>query len=297
MAAPERTGSSVLSQIMKPNGTAEASNTNNASIRVDQRKSRSIANATLQLLIKSISPIILKLGPPQPPGSPRLTPHKSAQDLCPIVETQLENIWIYTFINDSAGIALPKTTQAILLCWRVFKTLRLKNIGCYIRSLPTIQLRNPFRICGDFTRHWSLEKKKEGRWITLMGDSAGANIALTLDIYAATMFLNSSVEGCSVLRNVLAICPPTDLRNQIPGIDSIAHKDPVLSRKIIEDAASAWLGDWSRSDPQLSPIFADLGALKHANIKVDGIIAGHDALTPDAILFREHLADVRAVRN
>lgn len=78
----------------------------------------------------------------------------------------------------------------------------------------------------------------------------------------------------------------TDLRNENPEIDSIGHKGPILSRSIIGGASATWKGDWLLSDPQISPIFADLSVLRRANIKVDGVIAGLDISGPDALLFR-----------
>jgi acetyl esterase/lipase len=47
----------------------------------------------------------------------------------------------------------------------------------------------------------------------------------------------------------------------------------------------------SSSDPRLSPVLADLSLFRRAGIKVDGVTAGHDVLTPDAIVFRKKLAD------
>jgi acetyl esterase/lipase len=81
------------------------------------------------------------------------------------------------------------------------------------------------------------------------------------------------------------------LRNGNPEIDVLIHKDPILSRKIIDDAANVWHGEWPVSDPRLSPLLADLSVFQRANIKVDGVTAGYDVLTPDAILFRERLAE------
>jgi acetyl esterase/lipase len=52
-----------------------------------------------------------------------------------------------------------------------------------------------------------------------------------------------------------------------------------------------WKGDWDLSDPRISPILADLRAFRRAGIKVDGLTGGHDVLTPDALLFRDKLAE------
>ena len=126
-----------------------------------------------------------------------------------------------------------------------------------------------------------------------MGDSSGGNIALVLAIYAASAYLQEIAENaqgsiCPV-ESILVISPATDLRNENPQIDVINTKDPILSRKTIEEVASGWAGEWSLSNPKISPILADLELLKRANIKVDGVTAGHDVLGPDAILFRKRL--------
>jgi hypothetical protein len=54
--------------------------------------------------------------------------------------------------------------------------------------------------------------------------------------------------------------------------------------------ATSWKDDWPLSDPKISPILADLELLNQANIKVDGVIAGHDVLGPDAV-FRKELGE------
>jgi acetyl esterase/lipase len=50
-------------------------------------------------------------------------------------------------------------------------------------------------------------------------------------------------------------------------------------------------GDRQLSDPRLSPILADLSCLIQGKIKVDGVIALHDVLSPYAIEFVHKLAD------
>jgi len=132
--------------------------------------------------------------------------------------------------------------------------------------------------------------------ITLMGDSAGGNIVLVLGIYAATRWLAAKQAGegkkiCPV-QNIFAICPATDLRHQHPEIDEKESKDPVLTRKIIEEVADAWRGDWELSDPRISPVLADLEVLKRAEIKVDGVVGGYDCLAPEGVQFRDKLAEI-----
>jgi len=85
--------------------------------------------------------------------------------------------------------------------------------------------------------------------------------------------------------------PATDLRNLNSDIGPADHQDPLLSRKTIEEVALEWKGDWDLSDPRISPTLADLTVFRRAGIKVDGLTGGHDVLTPDALLFRDKLAE------
>jgi len=125
--------------------------------------------------------------------------------------------------------------------------------------------------------------------ITFMGDSAGGNIALVLGLYAASEALKEGIE-CPV-RNIFAISPAVDHRNENPEIDAVAPHDSILSRKVIEEVSEGWKGAWSPSDPRVSPILANLGLLRRANIKVDGVVGKYDVLSPDALHFRNLLAE------
>ena len=122
-----------------------------------------------------------------------------------------------------------------------------------------------------------------------MGDSAGGNIALVLGLYAASEALKEGIE-CPV-RNIFAISPAVDHRNENPEIDAVAPHDSILSRKVIEEVSEGWKGAWSPSDPRVSPILANLGLLRRANIKVDGVVGKYDVLSPDALHFRNLLAE------
>jgi acetyl esterase/lipase len=140
--------------------------------------------------------------------------------------------------------------------------------------------------------HTLAEQSKRERWrITLMGDSSGANLALLLGIYSASEFLTGNEAEVCPLQNIMVMSPPTDLRNQNPDIDVIDHGDPILSRKVIEDVATGWRGEWQLSDPRISPLLADLSGYRLAKIKVDGVVGKNDVLAPDAILFRRRLSE------
>jgi len=283
--------------------------TKQSSIKVDVRDSRSGYNSVLQKVIKSVSSLILKEGLAQPEGSALLVPHKAAEKICHIRKAQIEGIWVYTFAKPGAGATPdtpkhnlyyfngggfrgPATKEHWLLCAEM--CLKLPQYVIHLVSYPLGPKNTAPTALPQLQKMYdtlSSEARRQGSTITLMGDSAGANIALVLGMYAASSFLeNPTGEVCS-LRNIVAICPPTDMRNGNPEIDILLPKDPILSRKVIDGAADIWHGEWPVADPRLSPLLADLSVLRRANIKVDGVTAGFDILTPDAILFRDRLAE------
>ena len=87
----------------------------------------------------------------------------------------------------------------------------------------------------------------------------------------------------------MAKCPAVEHRNRNPHIDTIDLIDPILSRKGFEEVSHGWKGEWQLSDSRLSPILADLNLFKQASIKVDGVIALYDLLSPDAVRFVRRL--------
>jgi acetyl esterase/lipase len=286
-----------------------------SSIRVQHRDDRSILDATTQALLKPFASLILKPPHTTYTGSPRLTPPKAAEKICHVEEKLVEEMRIYVLspLGDrgeekrpdvphklyyfaGGGFRGPANKGHWALCAEL--CLKLPQYEINLVSYPLVpespasttipHLENVYRALAQRSREQKFR-------MTFMGDSAGGNIALVLGIYAAAEYLRESAENtqgsvCPV-ENVLAICPATDLRNENPGIDAIDQKDSLLSRKAIVEVAVGWIGEWSLSDPRVSPILADLELFKRANIKVDGVIAGYDVLAPDALLFRKKLGE------
>jgi acetyl esterase/lipase len=122
--------------------------------------------------------------------------------------------------------------------------------------------------------------------VTLMGDSAGGNVALSLAFWYAKRMLEEGARP-GVLKNVVVISPPTDLRNQNPAINEADKHDPILTKDLIESVAVAWAGDLPRDSPEVSPLLDDISAMKSAGIKIHGVVGTYDVLAPDAMKFRE----------
>lgn len=286
-----------------------------SSIRVQHRNDRSLLDATTQALLKPFASLILKPQETNYTGSPRLTPHKSAEKICHVEEKLVDEMRIYTLfpLGDrgenrrpdvphklyyfaGGGFRGPANKEHWALCAELCSKLPQYEINLVSYPLvPESPASTTIPHLENVYRTLARESREQNFRMTFMGDSAGGNIALVLGIYAASEFLREyadSAQGsvCPV-ENILAICPATDLRNQNPAIDATDPKDSLLSRQAIEEVAVGWIGEWSLFDPRVSPILADLELLKRANIKVDGVIAGYDVLAPDAVVFRNKLAD------
>ncbi|CZR67086.1 uncharacterized protein PAC_16985 [Phialocephala subalpina] len=279
-----------------------------SSIRVTCRENRSAANAAVQHIIKPFASLILRPGSGEPKGSPRLNPHKHAERICKIRESQTEDTWIYTFENPleserrtppahkiyyfaGGGFRGVPEKEHWLLCAELSMKLPEYEINLVSYPLaPNSPASHSFAHLERLYDALAERSRKENFRVTLFGDSSGGNIVLVLGLYAASKYLQSPSGQCPV-ETIMAMCPATDLRNENPDIDVVDPRDPILSRKTTTEVAHGWKGELSLSDPRVSPILADLSAFRKAGIKVDGVTAGNDVLTPDAILFRKKLGE------
>ena len=139
--------------------------------------------------------------------------------------------------------------------------------------------------------------------IIFAGDSSGANIALCLTLH----ILNKDAKAPAP-HSLMLISLPADLRNINPDMQALNKYDPVLTVPFVKSTARAWCGGVRDAvdkplpqgaipfdDPCVSPLLADVSIFARRGIQVHGIIAGHDVLAPDAILFRKKL-DAAGVR-
>lgn len=227
---------------------------------------------------------------------------------CQVTELQVEDTWIYSFSSTSAeptkklhkifyfaggGFRGVPTKQHWALCAEFSRQLPEYEINLVSYPLvPNTPATEAIPHLECLYRRWEHDAKEEGWTMTLMGDSSGGNIALVLGIYGATRWLADPKTPKCAVESIFAVCPAADLRHQNPEIDTKALKDPLLSRKTIEGVAAGWAGEWSLSDPRISPTLADLAVLQRANIKVDGVLGGYDVLAPEGAQFREKLAEV-----
>ncbi|KAJ1327023.1 epsilon-lactone hydrolase [Microdochium nivale] len=170
----------------------------------------------------------------------------------------------------------------------------------------------------DATASGSVGLGRQRRRISLMGDSSGGNIALSLGMWWATqlggtgMPIDTDVDTPptpGLLRAVYAISPVVDMRDTNPDIDAADKLDPLLTKVLTEEVAAAWSGTptspataattpttamataaLARDDPSISPVCHDAAVfvnLAAQGIRVHGIIGTDDCLAPDALLFQQ----------
>lgn len=112
--------------------------------------------------------------------------------------------------------------------------------------------------------------------VALVGDSAGA--ALALDLALTLPEMNVSSPAALVL-----LSPFLDLTLSGASIGANARKDPMISRRMSEFGAHAHAGDLRRSDPRISPLFADLTGLPPILIQV----GSDEILLDDSVRFAD----------
>jgi len=117
--------------------------------------------------------------------------------------------------------------------------------------------------------------------LVLMGDSAGANMALVVSLMAAR-------EGLPKPAGLVLISPPTDLSLANPAIHEVEKLDPWLGVPGAEEATRLYADGIDHADWRISPLYGDLSVLS----PMLALTGTHDLLNPDTHVFA---AKARAV--
>ncbi|MBX4997961.1 alpha/beta hydrolase [Rhizobium lentis] len=98
---------------------------------------------------------------------------------------------------------------------------------------------------------WLLDNGYRSENVVVAGDGAGGNLALET-------VLRQKQAGKPLPAAVIALSPITDLAATGGSMTSNAGSDPLVDRAAIETLRKAYLGSRSATDPQASPLYADL---------------------------------------
>ncbi|WP_434399879.1 alpha/beta hydrolase [Planococcus sp. 11815] len=116
--------------------------------------------------------------------------------------------------------------------------------------------------------------------LTIMGDSAGGNIALGL---AQLLKINDSPQP----KDIILLSPAVDLTLDNPLIPKYEKKDPMLSAGGMDVITNIWSDDRSLEDPLISPIYGNLTGLG----KITQFVGTHELIYPDAVKLDEKLTE------
>lgn len=98
---------------------------------------------------------------------------------------------------------------------------------------------------------WLLDNGYRNENVIVAGDGAGGNIAIET-------VLRQMQAGKPLPSAVIALSPITDLAGTGGSMTSNAESDPLLGKAEIESLRKAYLGSRSPTDPQASPLYADM---------------------------------------
>ncbi|KAI1287847.1 Alpha/Beta hydrolase protein [Xylaria venustula] len=235
---------------------------------------------------------------------------------CSIIKE--EKLWVYEFLSPTSstsdrskfeikgnhivyffaggGFVQPAASEQWKFCAYLASSLAQEGVRVVLISYP-LAPNSPAKDSLPLLRRWLAqalrEAEAENSTVSLVGDSAGGNIALSLALWwADQLALRSKVEATEVatrssLRSILMISPPLDMRVINPDIARVDEWDPILGKANAENAARNWSRGSDTSDPYLSPVLSDLAALRTSGVLVNCIIGMHDVLAPDVMVFLE----------
>ena len=290
----------------KNTGDAESyADGSNDTLSNDHRDDRSFLMGMLQHFLRPIGPSIVKPKKEFPAGSPQISAPHSVKVECDIKERCVEDIYLYDIIpkiNVNHGGPAKVRASIYYFAGGAFQSpptsdhwkfgdevgKRLRSAGCdAVITLVSYPLapRSPAPVTlphlQRLYRKVLVDAREHGRQLLLAGDSAGANVALSIALQELKE--NSTGPHASA---ILAICPAVDLSHENKEAFAIDSKDPILRIKHVSEFANVWRAEWDAKDPRISPLFADLTQLAGV-IAVHGITAGLDVLGPDGRKFRE----------
>ncbi|KAJ9615573.1 hypothetical protein H2200_001648 [Cladophialophora chaetospira] len=179
---------------------------------------------------------------------------------------------------------------------------------------PKSPASESLRVLRKWLRRVMDEAVQNEETLGLMGDSSGANIAMSLGFWAVEEYDSSSPAATDAkanldskhqresqrrhfpLTSIISISGPMDLTNSSPEVPYADKLDCVLTADLTMSVANIWCGhDKNRppeyasiplSSPEVSPLFHPDSAfqnLKSRNINIHGVYGTHDVLAPSGI--------------
>ncbi|KAK8127781.1 hypothetical protein PG984_008889 [Apiospora sp. TS-2023a] len=318
-------------------------------VTVQRETDLSLLYRVLRTVIKPLRPRLVKPGKPQPAGSPRLADYPKHKNGCKIVERCHEStdVWLYDFVPETSssfvrkqgpgplhnvyyfaggGFQSPPSGQHWSFVGKIASSLAGTHRFTIVSYplAPNSPASESLPVLRRLLARLISESATAGKKVVLMGDSAGANVALSLGFWWAT-HLSKTIDAYSrktsfglgpietgkpldleadmtrlrsVLESIVVISPAADLRNSNSQMAAVDQHDPLLGAEYTGSVAEAWTASppgeldtgINADDPHVSPALnsdVNYRAMVLQKIHVYGIYGTHDVLAPDTDVLRE----------
>ncbi|MFE3573416.1 alpha/beta hydrolase fold domain-containing protein [Lysinibacillus sp. NPDC059133] len=211
------------------------------------------------------------------------------QFLSDVKEQAFEGIQVFT-LNDQESLKQKVilyihggawTNQPLNFHWwfldKMAQSLNAKIIAPIYPKVPHFNYKDTYPKILNLYKEM-LATVENSNQLTIMGDSAGGNIALGL---AHLLKMNNLSQPKDII--LLSACVDMSFKN--PLISEYEEKDPMLASEGMEVITKIWAADKDLKDSLISPIYGDFKGLG----KITHFIGTHECLYPDAIRLDEKL--------
>lgn len=227
-------------------------------------------------------------------GTENTKPYVIGEDvtfLSEVKERVFEGMQVFT-LNDEKSLKQKAilylhggawTNQPLNLHWlfldKMAQTLNAKIIIPIYPKVPHFNYKDTYPKILTLYKEM-LASVENSNQLTIMGDSAGGNIALSL---AHLLKLKNFPQP----KDIILLSASVDLSFENPLIAEYEEKDPMLASEGMAVITKIWAADKDLKDPLISPIYGDFKGLG----KISHFIGTHECLYPDAIRLDEELTE------
>ncbi|MGE7946317.1 alpha/beta hydrolase fold domain-containing protein [Lysinibacillus sp. NPDC093688] len=227
-------------------------------------------------------------------GTENTKPYVIGEDitfLSEVKEQVFEGIKVFT-LNDEKSLKQKAilyihggawTNQPLNLHWlfldKMAQSLNAKIIVPIYPKVPHFNYKDTYPKILNLYKEM-LASVENSNQLTIMGDSAGGNIALGL---AHLLKMNNLPQP----KDIILLSASVDLSFENSLIAEYEEKDPMLASEGMVVITKLWAADKDLKDPLISPIYGDFKELG----KITHFIGTHECLYPDAIRLDEELTE------
>ncbi len=210
----------------------------------DVRKERNYRHAKK----RSAKPYVL---PPAAARSYTLSAWEGTDDTFVMRNVKGDETYTIFYIHGGSYWSPPKVYHYIMLHYLVQEIGAKAIIPVYPKA-PTYTMAQAFPMV--LKRYKQLLQKESSQNVILMGDSAGAGMALGL-------LQELRDKNIPLPKKVVLMSPWMDVSMSNSKMKEVQPLDPLLSIGQLRFQGRVFAGDWSTRDPILSPKYADLSGL------------------------------------